>query len=210
MGVATLLAMVSCWAHAPCSREKGQFTRNDGKRVSISLDCSDGLLGPDPCSLGIRLEDGTPLTRVGEVTDDLEVRVVRERAELYWFASIWIPIAGKVNIFDGYQLTEMAFPGKRLSSFWVHLEAHGFQYLVFLVALTTLVAGWRWSRAIPRRGWSVVVYAAVTAGLICATGLYLLAILAAHLSPPLLLAFSSLGWLGLRLFRRPVAPAMHD
>lgn len=201
-----MLTQLSSLAHAPYSIDKGSFVRGDGKRVTFSLNCTDGILGPDPCTLLVQLEDGTHLAQIEDSTDHLEIRSGAGKAELFWYPTDWVPVAGKISEFDGYRLTEVASPDKRLLSLWVHLQAQAIRYVIMLAVLVALGAGWRWQCTIPRRGWWVLIYAAAVTGLIALTGFYLLVVLASELSPPLLLGVYGLGWLLVRGLRERAVP----
>ncbi len=203
--LAAMLTPLSSLAHAPYSIDKGSFVRGDGKRVTFSLNCSDGLLGPDPCILVVQLEDGTHLAQIEDSADHLEIRSEAGKAELFWYPTDWVPVAGKISEFDGYRLTEVASPDKRLLSLWVHLRAQAIRYVIMLAVLAAVGAGWRWLRTIPRRGWWLLVYAAAVTGLIALTGFYLLLVLASELSPPLLCGVYGLGWFGVRSLRNRAA-----
>jgi hypothetical protein len=86
--------------------------------------------------------------------DDAVVRAVPAAVEVYQFPSTWVPIAGRVDRFDGYDLKDIT-PKRRFISPFVHLAGHWVAYLVVVGLAVIFAAFYSALRAIPKRGWRV-------------------------------------------------------
>jgi len=148
--------MLMAWpafAHRPYDRAAGRFERRDGTTVSIVRHYVDGIFFADPVSIQFRLPGGTNVAQTPYIFDAV-VRAGPSAVEVYQFPSTWVPIAGRVDRFDGYDLRNIT-PERRLISPFVHLAGHWVEYLVILCLGTIFVALYLALRAIPKRGWRI-------------------------------------------------------
>jgi hypothetical protein len=150
------MVMLTSWtafAHRPYDRAAGTFERRDGIAVSIVRHYIDGIFFADPVSIQFRLPDGTNVASTPYVFDAV-LRAVPSAVEVYQFPSTWVPIAGRVDRFDGYDLRNIT-PERRLISPFIHLAGHWVEYLVVFGLGMIFVALYLALRAIPKRGWRV-------------------------------------------------------
>jgi len=150
-----LLAAFSAFAHQPYERVAGTFQRADGTTISIVGHHVDGIIAADPVSIQFRLPDGTLVARTPH-TFDAVVRPVPSAVEVYQFRTTWLPVASRVDTFDGYELKDVS-SSRRFTSPLVHFAGHWVAYLV-AVALGLFFAGLYLAlRAMPKRGWRGVL-----------------------------------------------------
>lgn len=150
--------MLTAWptfAHRPYDRAAGTFERRDGTAVSIVRHYVDGIFFADPVSIQFRLPDGTNLASTPYVCD-VVVRAVPTAIEVYQFPSTWVPIAGRVDRFDGYDLKNITSERRFISPF-VHLGGHWVAYLVVVGLAVIFVGSYSALREIPKRGWRVAL-----------------------------------------------------
>jgi len=121
--------------------------------VSIVRHYVDGIFFADPVSVQFRLPDGTNVASTPFVFDAV-VRSVPDAVEVYQFRSTWVPIAGRVDRFDGYDLKDIT-PKRRFISPFVHLACHWVEYLVVFGVGLIFVALFVALLAIPNRGWRI-------------------------------------------------------
>jgi hypothetical protein len=146
-----LLPTTSALAHRPYERVAATFQRVDGTTISIVRHHVDGIIAADPVSIQFRLPDGTEVAQTPHIFDAV-VRPVASGVEVYQFRTTWLPMASRVNSFDGYELKDITST-RRASSFLVHFTGHWVSYLVaggFAAFFVTLYFG---LRAMPKRGW---------------------------------------------------------
>ena len=150
-----LLATFPAFAHRPYERVAGTFQRRDGTDISIVRHHVDGIVLADPVSIQFRLPDGTEVAHTPHIFDAI-MQSVPSGVEVYQFRTIWLPVASRVDIFDGYALNDIT-SDKHLTSLLVHFAGHWVAYLisigfaVFLMGLDTAL------RALPKRGWRATV-----------------------------------------------------
>jgi hypothetical protein len=150
-----LLTTWPAFAHRPYDRAAGTFKRPDGKTVSIVRHYVDGIFFADPVSIQFRLPDGTNVASTHFVCDAV-VRAVPAAVEVFQFSSTWVPIAGRVDRFDGYALQDITSE-RRFISPWVHLAGHWVEYLVVFGVGMIFVALLLALRRIPNRGWRIAL-----------------------------------------------------
>lgn len=150
-----LLPTYSAFAHRPYERVAGTFQRKDGTTISIVQHHVDGIVAADPVSIQFRLPDGTEVAHTPHVFDAV-VRQVNSGVEVYQFRTAWLPIASRVDTFDGFELKNIT-SSRRFSSPLVHFAGHWVTYLVAvgLGALFTVL--YFALRAVPNRGWRAAV-----------------------------------------------------
>lgn len=121
----------------------------------------DGIVAEDPVSIQFRLPDGSEVARTPPVSDAI-VRPATSGVEIYQFRTHWLPVASRVDLFDGYQLTEIT-SDRRATSSIVHFAEHWTGYLIVGGIAVILAALHFGLCAMPEHGW----YAAVRrAGLV--------------------------------------------
>lgn len=195
-----LLRAIPVWAHPPHERVTGTFQRADGTPISIVQRRVDGIFFADPVSVCFRLTNGTELAHTPLVQDAV-VRSLPEAVEIYQFQSTWLPVAGRVESFDGYQLTDLT-SSRQVSSLFVHFAAHWVAYLVTLGLGLLFLGLHRSLRAIPNRGWRAATRRVGLTVVEIASGLYAYEILFFEpISPLVLVGCGAIGWVGLRRFR---------
>src|SRR5262245_40650713 len=101
-----LLSTFPAFAHRPYERGAGTFERADGEVISIVRHYVDGIIAADPVSIQFRLPDGTKLAHTLHVFDAV-VRPLGSGVEVYQFRSTWLPVASRVESFDGYELKDI-------------------------------------------------------------------------------------------------------
>jgi hypothetical protein len=148
-----LLASSPAFAHAPYEHAAGTFQRRDGTSISIVRQYRDGIFGADPVSIEFRLSDGTQVAHTPEVFDAV-VHRLPSGLEVYQFKTTWLPVASRVQIFDGYALKDITSSRRYVSPF-IHFAGHWLGYLVALGFAALFVSLWIGLRRIPRRGWRV-------------------------------------------------------
>lgn len=196
-----LLSATTAFAHRDYEREAGSFRRSDGETVSIVRHYEDGILLADMVSIQFRLSDGTKLSRSPR-TFDVIVRAVSSGVEVYQFPTTWLPIASRIDQFDGYRWTDMT-SSRRLVSLPLHFAEHWLAYLIALGLGAFFVCLCFVLRIIPKRG----SYAALRwvgfafiwcAGILCAYEIFMFE----PISPFVLLASATVLFRWVRGIRR--------
>ncbi len=150
--------MLVAWpalAHRPYDRPAGTFQREDGTAISIVRHYVDGIFFADPVSVQFRLPNGTNVAQTPYILDAV-VRTVPSAVEVYQFASTWVPIASRVDRFDGQELHNITTE-RRFTSLLVHLSGHWIAYLVIIGLGVFFVALYSALRAIPKQGWRLAL-----------------------------------------------------
>jgi hypothetical protein len=150
-----LLPSFPAFAHRPYERVSGTFQRADGAAISIVRHHVDGITAADPVSIQFRLPDGVEVAHTQYVFDAV-VRPVPSGVEIYQFRTTWLPVASRVESFDGYELKDIT-SSRRAGSLLVHFAGHWVAYLVkggFAGFFISLYFG---LHAMPKRGWRVVL-----------------------------------------------------
>jgi hypothetical protein len=185
----SLLCTTQAFAHPPYEVVAGSFTRSDGVTVSAVEHYVDGILGSDPVSVQFRLPDGTVIIETDGTRDTVVVRRTSGGIAVHSFPSDWIPIAGSVQRFDGFSLTDTSSRRTSLFSPLIHTRAHLREYAVVLAWASIFVVFWLATRAIPKRGWLAVMRVFGFVAVTLAFGLFvLLALFAFPVSPFILCA----------------------
>jgi hypothetical protein len=150
-----LLGAFPALAHRPYENVAGTFQRGDGTVISIVRHRVDGIFFADPVSIQFRLPDGTQLAQTPHIFDAV-VRPVPSAVEVYQFRTTWLPIASRVDVFDGYDLKDIT-ANRRLISPLFHFVGHWVAYLV-AVGFGMIFAGlYSALRAMPKQsGWAVL------------------------------------------------------
>jgi hypothetical protein len=177
-------------AHAPYEVPAGTFTRSDGRKVTIVKYYVDGIFGGDPVSVKFRLADGSEVAQTELTTDttDATVRHTTRGIEIYQFPSGWIPLARRIDLFDGFALTEITAQRNSWDSFMAHMKDHWREYAVLLGAGAALVALFFALHAVPSRGTLKVLRVLGFVCLAVVAGVYCLVVLVVS-SPPIVLVF---------------------
>ena len=145
-----LLSLCQAFAHRPYERAAGTFQRADGISIAIVRHYVDGILMGDPVSIRFRLPDGAEIARTPHRADAI-VRPVAAGVEIYQF-ELWIPLARRVDLFDGYTLKNITAT-RRWHSLVVHFTEHWGRYLGFAGAGVFLLLFCVGLWALPRRRW---------------------------------------------------------
>ncbi len=148
---AILLSAFPAFAHRPYERPSGTFQRTDGPVISIVQHHVDGIIAADPVSIQFRLPDGTEVAHTPHVFDAV-VRPVSSGFEIYQFRTTWLPVASRVESFDGYDLKDIT-SSRRAGSLLVHFAGHWVGYLVASSLAAFFVALYFGLLAMPKRGW---------------------------------------------------------
>jgi hypothetical protein len=146
-----LLAASLAFAHPPYERVAGTFQRADRTPISIVRHHVDGIIAANPVSVQFRLPDGAEVAHTPHIFDAV-VRPVTSGVEIYQFRITWLPIASRVDLFDGYQLKDIT-SSRRASSLIVHFTGHWVGYLVAGGLTALFVALYFGLRAMPKQGW---------------------------------------------------------
>jgi len=189
---------VQAFAHAPYESASGNFTRSDGITISAVEHYVDGLLGADPVSVQFRLPDGSVIAHTERTRDSVVVRNTTGGIEVFCFPNDWIPVAGSVQRFDGYSLTDSTRPRRRLLSLWVHTRAHLREYALVLGLAGLFVGGWFLVRAIPSRGFLATLRVGGFIAVALGASLFVLLVLSAVPISPFILCI--LGGISTALF----------
>src|SRR5579883_2690935 len=142
-------------AHRSYDRPAGKFDREDGTTVTIVRRYEDGIFFADPVSIQFRLPNGTNVAETPYFGDAV-VRAVPSAVEVYQFSSTLVPIANRVDRFDGRKLHNITTE-RRLISPFVHLSGHWIAYLVTVSLGMFLIAACSALRAIPKQGWRLAL-----------------------------------------------------
>ena len=111
----------------------------------------DGIVAADPVSIQFRLPDGAAVAHTSHVFDAI-VRQTVSGIEVYQFRNILLPVASRVESFDGYDLNDIT-SSRRLLSLQIHFTGHWVAYLVTIGFAVVLGALYVALQAIPERGW---------------------------------------------------------
>ena len=150
--IAGLLCTANAVAHAPYERTVCSFVRQDGVSISAVEHYVDGIFGRDPVAVQFRLADGSVIASTVRTRDTLVVRRGPTGVDIYRFPSDWIPVAGSLQRFDGYSLTDIRTRGKQWSSLFIHTLAEWRSYAVPLVLGALIAAAWIAVSRIPKDG----------------------------------------------------------
>jgi hypothetical protein len=200
MGVLVLLAWPAL-AHRPYDRPAGTFQREDGTTISIVRHYVDGIMFADPVSIQFRLPNGSNVAETPRIIDAV-LRTVPSAVEVYQFPSTLVPIASRVDRFDGHKLHSITTE-RRLISVFVHLAGHWVAYLAVAGLGVLLVRLYLALRGIPKHGWRLALRW-TGLGLVCFAGsLFAYDVLLFEPVSPLILGFAGAVVIGaLRFFRR--------
>ena len=146
-----LLSATSAHAHRPYERLAGTFQRADGTAISIVRHHVDGIIAADPVSIQFRLPDGAEIAHTPHIFDAV-VQPVASGVEVYQFRTTWLPVASRIDSFDGYELKDIT-SSRRARSFLVHFTGHWVGYLVTGGLAASFVALYFALRSMPKRGW---------------------------------------------------------
>jgi len=146
-----LLTAIPAFAHPPYERVAGTFRRADGTAISIVRHHVDGIIAADPVSIQFRLPDGAEVAHTPHIFDAV-VQPVTSGVEVYQFRTTWLPIASRVDLFDGYQLKDIT-SSSRATSLIIHFTGHWVGYLVAGSFTAFFVALHFGLRAMHKRGW---------------------------------------------------------
>ena len=160
-------------AHRPYEHRIGELRRDDGQTVSIFEFYVDGIIASDPVSIQFRLPDGTNIASTA-FTADAVVRQGASMAEVYQFNSFLVPVADRVQRFDGYSLSDGMTGKKRLLSPLFHVSSHWKDYAMSLGAAAFLVTTGYLLTRIPKEGGGRWIRAFGYFGLVVMTAIYLL------------------------------------
>jgi hypothetical protein len=140
-------------AHRPYEREAGRIKRGDGVMVRAVKYYVDGILGEDPVSVQFRSTDGTLIAATGFTRDTVVVKNLNEGFEIFFFATDQVPVARKVERFDGFVLKDSTTVAKRATSPLLHTAMHWREYLFVLMSLALLLVARRLGHFFPKGGW---------------------------------------------------------
>lgn len=135
-----LLGASNIFAHRPYDVPAGSLHRSDGVRVAILKHYTDGILGPDPCSIIFRAPDNSTIATTPPATDSV-VWVRGEFADVFEFLSGWVPIASRMYRFDGHSVTKLATSKLVWISPLIHVAGHWLPYLLSTLLLTVSGVG---------------------------------------------------------------------
>lgn len=152
---AILLMAMPVFAHRSYEHIAGTFPRNDGKIITIVLHYVDGIIASDPVSIQFRLPDGIEVAHTHRANDAI-VRYVPSAVEIYQFSSNWLPVADRVNSFDGYVLQDIT-SSKRTISPLIHFANYWLGYLVTFGIAIFYVSICHRLQTKPQRKWQAVL-----------------------------------------------------
>lgn len=153
---AILLMAMPVFAHRPYEHIAGTFQRSDGKTITIVLRYADGIVVSDPVSVQFRLPDGTEVAHTPRARVDAIVKSVPAAVEIYQFPSNWVPVADRVDSFDGYVLLDIT-SSRRMISPLIHFANYWLGYLVTLGIAIFYVSIWHRLQIKPQQKWQVVL-----------------------------------------------------
>jgi hypothetical protein len=151
---AILLMAMPVFAHRPYEHIAGTFQRSDGKTITIVLRYVDGIVVSDPVSVQFRLPDGIEVAHTPRANDAI-VRYVPSAIEIYQFPSNWIPVADRVDSFNGYVLQDITSSRRTISPL-IHFANYWLGYLVTLGIALFYVSIWHRLQTKPQRKWQAV------------------------------------------------------
>lgn len=133
--------------------EMGEFKRGDGRVVkAYREELYTSMAMPTGSACWFVLPDGTGI-RANKVLATCLLHTTGNVADLYWFDSL-LPMASKVQQFDGYTFVDVTTPGERWLSIIIHLRAYLIQYLVTILgfaAFASRVGKWIIAKPNPKR-----------------------------------------------------------
>lgn len=147
-----LLFATHAFAEAPVVA--GKFLRSDGVVVTaIELEAGSVMRTGVMCwfdmSDGTHIQPPRPNKSLSCV-----VRIKDSAAEIYWYRSDALPVANRVERFDGYSFVDITTPGRRWLSPLIHTSDHLLSYLVTIALFVwPLMIGRKILRATPKIGW---------------------------------------------------------
>ncbi|MEO6033878.1 MAG: hypothetical protein ABIQ35_01355 [Verrucomicrobiota bacterium] len=201
--VALFLFVPETWAHPPHESRLGTFQLPDGIKIEIMGYYVDGIIFADPVSVRFRLPNGESLAET-PFSRDAAVFKRDGTVEVYQFASIWLPFATRIHLFDGTNLREINSKSRFVLSPVFHVIAHWGEYSLVLVALAIFHRASRASRKVSGSKLSKVVQKVGLIAVQALLGLLLLAkLLAGNVSPIIIaLAYGFLFVLSRQIARR--------
>jgi hypothetical protein len=147
-----VLALPPVFAHRDYEHVAGTFQRKDGTTISVVQHYGDGILGPDPVSVRFRLPDGTEIAQTAYILDAVAVRSLPFAVEIYQYPDHWVPVASRVQAFDGYRMSEVT-PDRRFASVFVHFRGHALAYFVTVAIGASFVGLLIALLRMPTQGW---------------------------------------------------------
>lgn len=209
--LAVFLALVlPALAHPPYDGRAETLQRADGTTIRVVEYYVDGIIGDDPVSVQFRLPDDSVIASTGFATDVAIRHPAPGLVDVDQFKSTFIPIASRVDRFDGSALSDITSASNRWITPLIHTAYHWRIYLITLGVIAFLALVWVGTHQIPRRGWFMAARV-LGFGFVIATGpLYLLLLLwIAPVSAPVLFILFLLAWLLFTLLRRVFRRASH-
>ena len=152
---AMLLMAMTAFAHRPHEKKAGTFLRSDGTEISIVRYYVDGIVVADPVSIQFRLPDGTEIAHTRRAPDAV-VRRVPDGLEIYQFPHNWLPVADRVDFFDGYKLKDITTE-KRSASSLIHFTEHLTGYFVAFGMTIIFTVLWSTRENASKRRWRVML-----------------------------------------------------
>jgi hypothetical protein len=146
-----LLAATPAFAHRPYERVAGTFQRSDGTAISIVRHYVDGIIVADPVSIQFRLPDDKVVAQTPHILDAV-VRSTASGVEVYQYRTTWLPMATRVDSFDGYELTDVT-SRRRARSILVHFAGRWGSYVLIGGLATFLATLWLALRVMAKGGW---------------------------------------------------------
>ena len=128
-----VLLLVSAGTHAFAEgpRVVGEFKRSDGVAVKAIEFEVDGVIARGGVMCWFDLSDGTQ-TKLSRPNNSRSciVRTKDSTAEIYWYQSDLLPVANRVERFDGYTFIDITTPSRRWLSPLIHTSRHLLSYIV--------------------------------------------------------------------------------
>lgn len=131
----------------------GNFKRSDGVVVT-AIAFERGSIYRFGVECWFDMSDGTHIRPSRPNTGSCVVRTTDSFAEIYWYPSDVLPIASRVERFDGYSFVDITTPGRRWLSPLIHTSDHLMSYLVTIALFAfPLMIGRKIIMATPKIGW---------------------------------------------------------
>lgn len=206
-----LLLSGSAWAQYPS--DAGNFVRSDGVVVTARTLEGDGVIARTGNTCWFELSNGASVKLVAPNRSLSCVILPRSRlAEIYWYRSDMLPVANRVEQFDGHAISDITTPSRRWFSPLLHTYTHWVSYLVALVLFSVLLLfGFRIMRATPHHSWWRVLQ-----GIWILAGILLVAVYSLYLtmysavSPPVLFVLAGMVLIVVLKFKKPDRDAPQD
>ncbi len=185
--------------------EMGEFKRGDGRVVkAYREELYTAMAMPTGSACWFVLPDGKGI-RAHKLLATCLLHTTGNAADLYWFDSL-LPMARKVQQFDGYVFVDVTTPGKRWLSIIIHLRAYLIQYLIAILvsaALASRVGKWIIAKPNPKK-WRLSVKLGVGITVLLTAILFYLLLVIVLFRPEtiLLSACFSILTVGFVLYRR--------